>query len=227
MERTRKKLNFFGVVVALVAIFACFMFVGCGKQVVKPENGITIHSPFKTVYYVGEELNIEGGVINYTYNGVVDQVELTEDMIYGFDNLEIGTRDLIVSYGDYSIFVEYTINELPAFFSSGIYVSTESITHGEYTYYLVINADALDEVIKGGLVESLEGIENFDWDNLSFERFNYSKSFRNGAWSATATKVDGEKLTSIRISQISENAFHFHGERSPQLQVLDLYMEKL
>lgn len=66
----------------LPALILCSLFslFACGKT----QDGIKIHSEFKTVYYVGEELDLTGGIIDYTSEGNTVQVVISEEMVSGF-----------------------------------------------------------------------------------------------------------------------------------------------
>ena len=58
-------------------------------------------TPSKTSYYVGEELDLSGLEIEATYSdGSTSYVDVSLDMISGFDSSVAGTQTLTVTYGD-------------------------------------------------------------------------------------------------------------------------------
>ena len=56
--------------------------------------------PNKTAYIQNyEELDVTGGKIRLTYNdGTTEEIDMTEDMVTGFDNTQLGPQTLTVSY---------------------------------------------------------------------------------------------------------------------------------
>ena len=58
-------------------------------------------TPYKTSYYVGEELNLDGLTVEATYSdGSTFVVTVTSDMVSGFDSSVAGTQTLTVTYED-------------------------------------------------------------------------------------------------------------------------------
>lgn len=56
-------------------------------------------NPLKTEYYVGEKLDVSGGVIYLYYsNGSSGMKSLTEDLVYGFDSSSPGVYILTIKY---------------------------------------------------------------------------------------------------------------------------------
>lgn len=100
-----------GTALGAAAIFASVMFTGCGAEAVK--DGISIYSSFETNYYVGDQIDIAGGIINFTENGETKQVVITNDMISGFTSAKAGTRNLVITYGNYTKTVSYTVKDYP------------------------------------------------------------------------------------------------------------------
>ena len=67
-------------------------------------TGIEIVSePDKTSYYVGEDLDLEGLEIEATYSdGSTSYVDVSLDMVSGFDSSVVGTQTLTVTYRSYT-----------------------------------------------------------------------------------------------------------------------------
>ena len=61
-------------------------------------------TPYKTSYYVGEELNLDGLTVEATYSdGSTFVVTVTSDMVSGFDSSVAGTQTLTVTYEDCTV----------------------------------------------------------------------------------------------------------------------------
>ena len=67
--------------------------------------------PAKLSYVEGkEDLDLTGGRIALTYdNGSAKEIDLTEDMVSGFDNSVVGPQTLTVAYGGFTVTFEIEI----------------------------------------------------------------------------------------------------------------------
>ena len=65
--------------------------------------------PIKTKYIQNyEELNVTGGILKVVYNdNTTENINLTKEMVDGFDNSKLGQQTLMIKYGNMS--VEYSI----------------------------------------------------------------------------------------------------------------------
>lgn len=72
---------------------------------------LTLNNTFKTEYYVGEALDITGGVLKYTNNGQENLVNITAEMVFGFNSNTVGNKILSINYEGLIIEVEYTVSE--------------------------------------------------------------------------------------------------------------------
>lgn len=75
------------------------------------EDGIKINSSFKTEYYLGERLDVSGGILDYTKNGKTSQVAIETNMVSGFTSSTTGTRSVVITYEGFTCMVSYTIND--------------------------------------------------------------------------------------------------------------------
>ena len=67
----------------------------------KPENINITSTPYKTSYYVGESLDLSGLEIEAVYsNGSTSYVDVSLDMVSGFDTSVARTQTLTITYGD-------------------------------------------------------------------------------------------------------------------------------
>ena len=78
----------------------------------KTVSGIAIKShPTKLEYIQGNgDLNVTGGVIRVTYaEGGTEDINMTNAMVTGFDNLTLGTQTLTVTYKGFSVTYSVTV----------------------------------------------------------------------------------------------------------------------
>ena len=95
-------------VIALILTFcSCpIILFSCQKS---PK--LELVQPFKTTYFVGEKLDIFGGIIKYTdENGEETNIAVSEDMVSIFSTEKPGNRKLIITYLNKTILVDYTVN---------------------------------------------------------------------------------------------------------------------
>ena len=80
--------------------------------------------PYKTEYQVGESLELDGAELALRYgNGNTEYIDITEDMVSGFDNQTLGRQSITVKYQDF--IAKFTVE---------VYVKT-------VTYIACYNAD--------------------------------------------------------------------------------------
>lgn len=75
---------------------------------------ITLTTPFKLVYVVGEDLDVDGGQITITYGDETPDeiIEITADMVKNFSTTTAGSKTLKIQYdGLTSSLIEYVVNE--------------------------------------------------------------------------------------------------------------------
>ncbi len=107
-------------ILILPVLILCSMFVlsACGETGEK-KDGLTLNSAFKTEYYVGETLDVTGGILDFTKNGETTQIIIENSMVSGFSSETAATRNMVVSHTDagktYTITVKYVVKEIPAY----------------------------------------------------------------------------------------------------------------
>ena len=79
------------------------------------DASIAVTTEFKTSYVIGEELDVSGGQITVTYGDgkTPDIINITKDMITGFNSSSVGAGSLTITYQGKTTFVAYTVSELP------------------------------------------------------------------------------------------------------------------
>ena len=66
--------------------------------------------PQKLEYFVGEEFSPDGGVITVNYNnGTTKDVDITNEMVAGFDKNKVGNQPLTISYLEKTTDIEVTV----------------------------------------------------------------------------------------------------------------------
>lgn len=96
-----------------LALAGAGVLTACGTDTKPTPDGISIHTNFDTTYYVGEDLDVTGGIINYTKDGKTSQVVITDSMITGFSNDVAGTRNMVITYLGETLVVSYVVKEIP------------------------------------------------------------------------------------------------------------------
>ena len=83
------------------------------KFVPVPVTGISIATPGKTAYTVGEELDVDGMEIKAEYSdGTSHVIPLTADMVSGFDSsVPVTSRTLTITYGEKTTTYDVSISE--------------------------------------------------------------------------------------------------------------------
>ena len=81
---------------------------GSGSKSMDRINSVTIKTPDKKNYRVGERLDLTGsGITIYYDEGAISTINITEDMVSGFDTSAAGTKTAVITYLDYK--TNYTI----------------------------------------------------------------------------------------------------------------------
>lgn len=97
----------------------------------KTPDGLSIYSNFDTTYYVGQSLDVLGGILDYTKDGKTKKIAITEDMITGFSTEKAGNRNMIVTYQGETLVINYTVKEIPTkpnVSTSKVYKSQENFS---------------------------------------------------------------------------------------------------
>ena len=195
-----------------------FMVSACQK----PEDKITIHTPFKTQYYVGEQLDVTGGILNYTKDGKTTQVAITSNMVTGFSSANAGTFNIVIYYQGLSVLVAYTVNEIPALnIDYNKFYRSELINEGgmgnNYAY-----AKFIDGLTFGMFFTSTEftATNPPQFTNSASQFAISSRNFVNGKW--VVTVVPGQAIVDVNISVtiISETEINVY--YSVGVEVLDI-----
>lgn len=113
---------------------------------------IEILSMPKTEYVVGEDIDITGAKISVTFNdGSVEEIDLTNEMLSGFDNTLVAEQDITVTYLTFTTTIRVTVNEKTAV--SDIATDATSI----YAYGHTIVVETVSFIGKDIMVYDING----------------------------------------------------------------------
>lgn len=88
--------------------------IGGVSVVAKSVSGIEVKAPAKTTYTVGDKLDLTGGVITVKYNNDTSEaVDITSDMVSGFDSTKTGKQTVTVTYAGKTATFEVTVEAAP------------------------------------------------------------------------------------------------------------------
>lgn len=195
----KKSLKF---IVLPIMLLSCALMVSACQ---KPEDKVAIHTPFKTVYYVGDELDVTGGILNYTKDGTTTQVVITSSMITGFTSATAGTFNMVIYYDGLSVVVPYTVNSIPELNLdlNKLYRSEYQESENSYMYAKFIASNRIGMFFSSTQFTSA----NPPTFEHSQEQFVISSTkFENGNWVVNSV-VDS---TTIKITIISENMINVY-----------------
>lgn len=111
-------------------------YVSCDAMQEKTLTGVKVQTVPTKVHYVqkNDALDISGGQILLTYSdGSTRIVNMTAEMVTGFDNTDLGQKTLTVSYGDFSDTFQVEIIKATVTFqyADGTVISTGQYSYGE------------------------------------------------------------------------------------------------
>ena len=177
MKKFIKKFGalFLSLALILVIVPVATIFAGCGN---KSEGGeefeekLEVKASFKTEYYAGEELDVTGGILEYTNEeGNSTYVIVESSMISAFTTETAGSRQMILSYNDLTILIPYTVKHYDLE-SSALYAKQSVDTGLTYLYiektetgfnYFLSWQAVIDSILEQNLDEefkNINGIEN-------------------------------------------------------------------
>ncbi len=156
------------------------------------KDGLSIHTNFDTTYYVGQDLDVTGGILNYTKDGKTTQIAVTEGMISGFTTTSAGNRNMIVTYEGETLIINYTVNELPTkpdvstnkVYKSGTLTNPST---GESQYaYVRFNYLGEDLYFKAIGASANDADSNYVYDSVVWDTVTNASGLLLGAGKMTA-----------------------------------------
>lgn len=176
---------------ALLLLLLAVVMVGCGKT----DNGesyeygeIVVKSgTIKTEYEVGEELEVTGGILEFTQNDKTTHVAITKNMISNFSTERAGSFSMIVTYKGNTTSVSYTVYE--AFDMTKIYKSTNTSLP---TVWFKFNTQSEKFYMAQGLAAAPTTEE--EWATYGAIG-TYTKKYNNGVLCVTITVTNPDSST--------------------------------
>lgn len=131
-----KKLSKIFLAIALVLVLAVpFVLAGCDSKT-EVEEGIKIHTNFKTAYELNEDLDVTNGKLVYTdAEGKETVVAITADMITSFNTATVGTRQMVVTYQGFTTLVDYEVYKVVDIQVGDLFYATPSSFNPGYSDY--------------------------------------------------------------------------------------------
>ena len=110
----------------------------------KAVEKIEILSMPKTEYVVGEDIDITGAKISVTFNdGSVEEIDLTNEMLSGFDNTLVAEQDITVTYLTFTTTIHVTVNEKTAVSD----IATDATSIYAYGHTIVVETTLMGDII--------------------------------------------------------------------------------
>ncbi len=186
-------------ILPVLILCSMFMLCACGAK----EDGLALNSAFKTEYYVGEALDVTGGILDFTKNGETTQIVIEKSMVLNFSSETAATRNMVIAYTDpesektYTITVKYVVKEIPAYPLD----RTGTVKYKTEGYNLGVLFLG-NQVQMGDFSDEMVWKDNSVGDTVSI----YSKTFNKekGCWEVL-TKAYGGMF--FKLIDITENSF--------------------
>ncbi len=183
------------------------------KVVPKSLTGIELTAlPEKLVYLeASEELDVRGGKLTLRYdNGTTEEIDLTEDMISGFDNTKPGKQTVTVTYGGFTATFEVTVRAKDIDHIA-VTRAPDKMEYVEGTEFdpkgmevTIYYNNGQTEVITGGW----EVVYAFDKVGPSAVKVSYA-----GHEAALTVTVVAKSLTRIEVTKLPDNTEYTKGDK--------------
>lgn len=198
--------------------FLCFgaILTGCdlfgGNKNQPIERSIEIHTSFKTEYYVGEQLNVSGGILSYkNENGQTSLVAITTDMISGFDSSQLGPKQMILTYNELQLLVDYNVINAPTLPKADTYYITT--TFNDNRIILIYVSSEASVGLTYIYSSDTQTIRQNAIDSVSTHVKFYTKSVANGkniyTYTESGMECDSPYSETHTIFNITENGFDY------------------
>ena len=182
------------------------------KMVAKSATSIAVTAPVKTSYLEGKDiLDVAGGKVAVYYNnGTSDEIDLTPEMVSGFDNTVVGIQTLTVNYGGFTD--SFTVTVVAKSLSS-ITVTTlpENLVFVEGTA-LSVTGGSITAYYDNGTSEevdlSVDMVSGFDSAVLGEQMLTVSYSGKTTEYMVT---IIAKTATSIAVTTLPQRLSYIAG----------------
>lgn len=122
MENKKRKNWIIFLPVILLLMFVSILLAGCYGS----EINLKLTSPFNKIeYYLGEELDVNGGVLTYTDENKREKIVVVEEnFVTGFDSSTPGNKIMTIVYENETVTVAYVVKN----FRLGEYLATKMLS---------------------------------------------------------------------------------------------------
>lgn len=197
----------------------------------KTPDGLSIYSNFDTTYYVGQSLDVLGGILDYTKDGKTKKIAITEDMITGFSTEKAGSRSMVVTYQGETLVINYIVKEIPTksnVSTSKVYKSQVVSMNGEtavaYVRFNYVGDDLHFKFVEG----DPEASSNYTYDasiwnepvgqyGISYtSKLDTSFDIDTEVWTFTCVDDYSSVVTPtyFTFNNVKENTFEFKIDQS-------------
>ncbi|MGN1212928.1 MAG: bacterial Ig-like domain-containing protein [Christensenellales bacterium] len=203
-----KKLSKIVVTLALVLVLALPVLAsGCSFGA---EEGIKMHTPFKTVYDVGDKLDLTDGKIEYTdKDGKKTIVVISDEMVSGFDSSKVGTREMVITYENNTTLVEYTINAIDIEQGAIYYQTPFMLAQKTFDYGYLKFVSSTEAYLIGSEYEPLNAISNNIFQDNRY-LYIFTKNIQNNKTVYTTQLILGDYTMDVTLTVLSETEVKFH-----------------
>ncbi len=179
------------------------LLAACGNK-----EKLSLVQTFKTEYYVGQDLDITGGILKYVdEEGKSVNVGLQESMVSVFSTEKPGSKKMVITYEDETLLVDYIVK--PWDVQENVYYSDSEQQLGEGAHVFVKFDPALNKVTTVTTLTnpfdpeeeksetSSQMTKGYDDDGNIYYVFQY------------AISLDGQTTTNVtyKITNITKDSF--------------------
>lgn len=174
-------------------IQGCDLFGGKAK--------LSLHQEIKTSYEINETLDVSGGLLKYIdEDGNESFIEITSDMVSGFTTQTAGTRNMVISYNQKQVMVEYTVYELEL--TDMVWYISQETTTNNMKYFVMFNFTNNKLAFIGSYEDE---ISSYDMSNIQWVAF--TKTLTNGKFDIESEGMVQGISHLIQINNINNDTF--------------------
>ena len=120
--------------------------------------------PSKIKYRTGDEINVEGTITVYYMNGTFEDIDITENMLSGYDMSSVGEQTVTVTYRNKTLTYDINVVQRP----NAVGVS-------------LVSGPAKTEFVRGTKLDYLGAEAKISYDDGTYENVNLTPSNTTGA----------------------------------------------
>lgn len=120
--------------------------------------------PSKIKYRTGDEINVEGTITVYYMDGTFEDIDITEDMLSGYDMSSVGEQTVTVTYRNKTLTYDINVVQRP----NAVGVS-------------LVSGPAKTEFVRGTKLDYLGAEAKISYDDGTYENVNLTPSNTTGA----------------------------------------------